>query len=122
MAINTSDNEITVTSVTSVASKEKARNSYGQNGYTGPSSVTPGQKQPHMNGGVTDDAMEAVLKNGVRADNYQTRTIDAAPYPTHPNMRDRSTDALEKVPSMTLRGSIARHPTQAAKQGHARHR
>jgi len=104
MAVDTSGGTVFV------GSKEKAKNGRGQNGDPNPSSwVGPRDKMPQM-GGPTDNILDAVVSAGVRADNYQTRTIIAAPYPTHPNMRDRSTDAVEKVPSVTYRGNIARHP------------
>lgn len=115
MAVDTSGGTIFV------GSKEKAKDGYGQNGWQGASSVTPGQSQPHMNG-VADHAMEAVIADGVRADNYQTRTIDAAPYPTHPGHHNPNADPV-KIPSATYRGTVARHPEMPiSKQGHARRR
>lgn len=72
-----------------VASKEKPKNGYGQNGYQGASSALPGQK-------VTSGFLpEVKLPDGVTAKvnegaNWQTRAVDAAQYPASHGMKARN--------------------------------
>lgn len=62
-----------------VASREKAKNGYGQNGYQGASSDLPGQ---HTTSGF-------LPQGSVPKDDWQTRKVDASPIPAHPGMTAR---------------------------------
>lgn len=62
-------------------SQQKLNNSgYGQNGYAGPSSDTPGK---HTTSGFLPQAV-------IPTHEEQTREVSAKGYPTHPGMRDRN--------------------------------
>jgi len=98
-----------------IGSREKAKNNYGQGGYQGASSQLPGDKPAKMMD-LRDDAVLDIVKQDGSRSGVQLRKIRSAQYPTHPGMRDRSLDDLEKVPAMTLRGTVARHPVQAARR------
>jgi len=51
----------------------------------------------------TNEALELVKRDGVKPNQYQTRTIEAAQYPTTAGMRNRSGEG-QKVPLATDRG------------------
>lgn len=66
-----------------VASREKAENAYGQNGYQGPSSDLPGQStRMARDFGLAADPTAS-------AGDWQTRKVDATPIATHPGMKAR---------------------------------
>ena len=62
-----------------VASREPAKNGYGQNGYQGPSSDLPGQ---HTTSGF-------LPQSKVPDDKWQTRKVSSEPIKTHPGMSAR---------------------------------
>lgn len=71
--------------------KVPADNRYGQNGYSGPSSVTPGQRQPSGSLKATDDDVVSQVR---ALDGFidQQRKIDPAQrVPTAHGMRDVNT-------------------------------
>jgi len=68
-----------------VASKEPPKNGYGQNGYQGPSSVTPGKPVPHMN---TDFGLKT--DPSAAPGDWQTRNVDASPITPHNGMKSRA--------------------------------
>lgn len=74
-----------------VASREKAKNGYGQNGYQGPSSDLPGQ---HTTSGFLPQV-------GVPKSDWQTRKVDATPFPPAHGMKAR--DSKIDFPSSTMR-------------------
>lgn len=74
-----------------VGSKMKSENGYGQNGYQGPSSDTPGQ---HTTSGF-------LPKCEVVTGDWQTRKVSAEQYPTHPGMKSPGEPA--KIPTATNR-------------------
>ena len=77
-----------------VGSHLKAKNGFGQNGYQGASSDTPGQH-------TTSDFLPQAK---VPADDWQTRHVSAEPIKAHDGMANRST-ASEKVPAANVRRS-----------------
>ena len=63
---------------------------YGQNQATVPSSIPPGTNMSadfDISPKAGDNALDIVRRDGMRPNNYQTRTIDTKPYPTHPGMK-----------------------------------
>lgn len=86
-----------------IGSREKADNKYGQNGYHGPSSTVPGDKEVRIKG--FGDAV-AVPE---RTDNWQTRKVETSPYPTTHGMS--APRAPEKIPSANIRrASVSANP------------
>lgn len=72
-----------------VASREKAKNAYGQNGYQGPSSDLPGQHT------VMDRDFGLASDPSADAGNWQTRKVSAEPYATaHGNHKPSSLKVL----------------------------
>ncbi|WP_369720068.1 hypothetical protein AB8Z38_22985 [Bradyrhizobium sp. LLZ17] len=76
---------------------------YGQNQSAVPSSLTPGEdveRNPYAPPPLRD-ARESAIANGVKS-NPQVRKIDARPKVAAAyGMRDRSADAVVKVPTKT---------------------
>ncbi len=71
-----------------VASREKARNGYGQNGYQGPSSDLPGQAtRMDRDYGLAADPSAA-------PGDWQTRKVDATPYATTHGMKAAASPVL----------------------------
>lgn len=64
-----------------VASKQKAKNGYGQNGFQGASSDLPGQHT------VMDRDFGLDADPSADPGDWQTRKVSAEPYPTHPGMK-----------------------------------
>jgi hypothetical protein len=75
-------------------SHEKANNGYGQNGFQGPSSDTPGK---HTTSGFLPQVTAPV------DDNWQTRKVDATPYPAAHGMKAR--DSKSDFPTANVRKS-----------------
>lgn len=66
-----------------IGSREKAKNGYGQNGFQGPSSDTPGK---HTTSGFLPKTVIPKYPTGTSADHpsFQTRTVSAEPIkPAH---------------------------------------
>lgn len=84
-----------------VGSKEKALNRYGQNGYAGPSSDTPGK---HTTSGFLPQA-------SVPNDPWQTRKVDASPIAPAHGMK--SPAAPDKIG-----GGNIRQPSKRQMGGH----
>jgi hypothetical protein len=87
-----------------VASKEKSKNAYGQNGYQGASSDLPG-KHTVMNRdfGLKEDP-------SAKPGDWQTRTVDATPYAPAHGMKAPAEPA--KVPD-----AVNHRPTKQAAPG-----
>jgi hypothetical protein len=88
---------------------------YGQNGYQGPSSVTPGKGRAISKtyAGLATDTMNVSVKPG----DFQTRTVSSKQYATTPGMK--KPDASAKVPTSLNRGSV-KPSTVPAKRGNAK--
>jgi hypothetical protein len=86
-----------------IATKVPADNRYGQNSYQGPSSVTPGQRQPTSSLKATpDDPVKDLLAREGFKD--QTRKIDTEQHlPTTHGMRNPNANPT-KIAAKTHRG------------------
>lgn len=67
-----------------VASKERAKNGYGQNGYQGPSSATPGKPLPSM-----DRDFGLKIDPSAAPGDWQTRKVDETQYGASHGMKAR---------------------------------
>jgi hypothetical protein len=81
---------------------EQTQNStrgFGQNGFAGPSSTTPGKARAISKtyAGLATDVVDVSATAG---EGFQTRTVSAKPYPTHPGTKGPSTGA--RVPMSTV--------------------
>ena len=90
---------------------------YGQNGYNGPSSLTPAQarKVSKTYASLASDSTNATAAPW--AD--QTRTISAKPIKTTPTMRSRNGEG-GKIPTSLNRGSVKPSVKPARKGNMAR--
>ena len=94
---------------------QKSTRGYGQNGYSGPSSVTPGKARAISKtyASLATDTMNVRVNPG----DWQTRKISAAPIKSSPTMRNPNA-APAKIPNVLNRGG--RPSTVAAKAGNAK--
>lgn len=79
-----------------IQSKMPADNGYGQNGYSGPSSDLPGQ---HTSSNLLPKC--DLPKDWMNDKGWQTRTVEAKPYATHPGMAARKGDG--QIPTTNSR-------------------
>lgn len=85
-----------------VASKQKAKNAYGQNGYQGPSSDLPGQHTVmDRDFGLATDPDVAITDQPGETGNWQTRAVSAEQYAAHPGMK--SPDSKSEFPTANVR-------------------
>ena len=89
-----------------IESEMPADNGYGRNGYSGPSSDLPGKK--------TTSGFLPACELPAATDDWQTRKVNANPYPTTHGMHPAKKDGA--IPT-TLRGASARPVTKPAPKG-----
>lgn len=75
-----------------VATKEKPKNGYGQNGYQGPASDLPGQ-HTRIEGLSTPAVVPGRTSDGTP--DWQTRKVSAAPFATAHGHRDRGSENVK---------------------------
>jgi hypothetical protein len=96
---------------TFVGSHEKAKNSFGQNGFQGPSSDLPGQRTVmDREFGLKDDPdLGGVTTKPTETGNWQTRAVSAEPYTAHPGMKARN-DKIDFPTGNVRKSSVPVNP------------
>ena len=89
------------------ASKERAKNGYGQNGYPGASSLMPGQTKPNIPN--VSVSTPTVASANAKDDDARLAAISGTPIKAHDAMRHRGLDDTGspsgKVPAANVRRS-----------------
>lgn len=78
-----------------IASKLASDNKYGQNGYQGASSDLPGQHTCIKGFGPEVTVPGDVTKAFGETSNWQTRAVEAKPYPVSHGMKDASANSVK---------------------------